>query len=102
MIKKLHPKQIAYREAMRQPVVGTKRKHSMAGCYGVCCGEGTKGSRLCTVCRKQGQRLTCCGYKTVYVSARVRLPRLNASNRWREFLKRFPRFRFRESLKAVA
>lgn len=97
-----HPRQIAWERRRREPVAGMKRRRGGVGCYGVCCGEGTRGGQLCTVChRYTSHTQVCCGYKTVRVNARIRVPRVGAKGRWKLFLKRFPRFRFREELRYV-
>jgi len=99
---KSHPKRDEYRRRMRQPIFGRKVYHGPPGCYGVCCGQGTRGGYLCTVCRKYySTARVCCGYKPVFVNARIRVPPVHALSRWKQFLKRFPQFQFREDLKYV-
>jgi hypothetical protein len=97
-----HPKRLAWRDRMDAPVVGSKRRRMNPGCYGICCGEGTRGRRLCTVCRKYGAAKTCCGHFTVFVNARIRVPRSTAHSRWKEFIRRFPGFAYDEGLRAVS
>lgn len=95
-----HPKRVAWRERMNAPAFG-RRRPNWGGCYGVCCGEYTTGGMLCTVCRKYGGVAKCCGYWTVRVNPRIRVPRTSSAGRWKLFLKRFPRFAFDEGLKVV-
>jgi hypothetical protein len=95
-------KQEIWRERMSSPVAGMKRWRRNPGCYGACCGEGTKSGYLCTVCRRYDSfAKVCCGYNTVKVSPRIHVPPVHAKGRWKLFLKRFPRFQFREELKYV-
>lgn len=103
-----HPKRIARLEWLRErhiPTLGKRRgrrRHHQSGCYGVCCGQGMRPTRLCTVCRKTKANVRiCCGYYTVRVNPRIEVPRAGADNRWKEFLKRFPGFKFRETLKYI-
>lgn len=104
-----HPARRAWLEKITArrhiPTLGRRRGRRWRGnpgCYGVCCGEYYFGTRLCTVCRKTKDRVrVCCGCYTVRVNPRIEVPPAGADNRWKEFLKRFPRFKFRETLKYV-
>src|SRR5687767_1098913 len=96
-----HPRRVAWRDRMSAPVVGVKRWRGNPGCYGVCCGQGSRGGRLCTVCRKYGAPEKCCGHFTATVNPRIRVPRASAHNRWKEFVRRFPRYAYDEGLRAV-
>jgi hypothetical protein len=98
-----HPKRVAWRRAMSAPVVGRKKWRGNPGCYGVCCDEYRFGGRLCTVCHKYGGELgVCCGHYTVEVNPRIRVPPVGAKGRWKAFLKRFPRYRYKPELRVPA
>lgn len=101
---KLHPKQIAWTRAMRGRTNGGLRilRKGPLGCYGSCCGFQARGTRLCTFCRRtMANRSICCGYYTVRVGPRIEVPPAQAEYRWKEFIKRFPHFRHRETLKYI-
>jgi hypothetical protein len=96
----LHPRQIAYHERMAATPHDRKVWRGNPGCYGICCGEGTRGGYVCVVCHRYDSNAhQCCGYYTVHVNPRIRVPSAHAKGRWKQFVKRFPQFRFRESLK---
>jgi hypothetical protein len=98
--EEMHPRQIAFRERMRAPVVGSRPVRRSVGCYECCRGPGSpsrsKWERLCTVCHRLTRGWSCCGYSTVEKNPRIRVPRIG-SNRWKVFLKKFPQFEFKES-----
>lgn len=74
---------------------------SNGGCYECCQGVGSRRElwdRLCTVCHKTTRGQSCCGYYTVTINPRIRVPRID-SNRWKHFLKKFPHFEFSEKNK---
>lgn len=102
-----HPKRRAYRESLKAsiPTMGRAARRARRrnpGCYGVCCGQGTNGRRLCTVCHKvQAKRMFCCEHWTVRVNSRHEVPRATAKARWKTFTEQFPRYRYRETLKCV-
>lgn len=103
-------RQARFHERLHTPPVGIRAPHP-GSCYGSCCGHYVRGGELCTVCRKlysptrrthkylSGTRTHCCGYHTVTVSPRIRVPRAGAEARWRQFLKHFPEFKQRDELK---
>ncbi|HEY0003747.1 MAG TPA: hypothetical protein VGB17_02965 [Pyrinomonadaceae bacterium] len=98
----LHERQIAYRKRMAATPQGRKAWRGNPGCYGICCGCGSRGGYLCTVCHKyDSKHMVCCGYKTVHVNPRIRVPPVHAKGRWKQFLKKFPQFKFSEELKYV-
>lgn len=100
----LHPRQAAWRERMAAPVVGRKQRRGPVGCYECCRQRGSRRDlweKLCTKCRRLTRAAVCCGYVTVVMNPRIRVPRLTSGGRWKQFLKRYPHFRFREELKYV-
>lgn len=100
----LHPRQAAYREGLDRPVAGTHRRKNIVGCYECCQGPGARRAlwdRLCTKCRKITRAEVHCGYLAVLLNPRIRVPRLTSTSRWKQFLNRYPKFRFREELRHV-
>jgi len=72
-----------------------RRRHKYRPCYECCQGRGGRcdlWDRLCPVCRKLTRADACHGYMTIVVNPRIRVPRLEAKNRWRQFLKKYPKF----------
>jgi hypothetical protein len=78
-------------------------KIRFVGCYECCGRHGSRSDlwdNLCTVCHKITRGQSCCGYTTVQINPRIRVPRVN-SNRWKEFLRAYPQFQFKPELKII-